>query len=150
MVFSPENPQGVQPLVFTQIASSMEPNQKTEPKNGHVTIGQLSVEGVGSPAQDLVLVIHGVSPQFCNYYNKKLGISVSGTFTDVTTLGDIGESSSSVGQDWGGCGTPAAFDGTHVFADESKNFNGRKTFCSPRAPTGVTPTLGIVYVLRAY
>jgi hypothetical protein len=150
MVFSPENPQGVVPVLFNKIASAEPLSTKTEPENGHVSIGQLAIDGVGSPAQDLVLIVNGVSPQFCNYYNETLGITLATPLDDDTTLGDIGESSNSVGSDWGGCATPAAFDGNDVFGEENTNFAGHKTFCSPRRPTGVLPTLGIVYVLRAY
>lgn len=150
MIFAPENPQGITPVIFNQIVSSTDLNIKTEPQNGHISVAQLAIEGVGSPAQDLVLILNGVSPQFCNFYNEKLGISVATPLTDITTLGDLGESANSVGSDWGGCGTAAAFDGNDLFGEESKNFEGRKTFCSPRRPAGITPTLGIVYVLRAY
>ncbi len=150
MVFSPENPQGILPVVFQQIASSGDLSAKVEPANGAVSVAQLAIDGVGTTEQELVLIVNGISPAFCNYYNDRLGITVAAPFTDETTLGDIGESgASSAGEHWGGCGTPAAFDGTDLFGDESKSFAGRKTFCSPRRPAGITPTLGIVYVLKA-
>ncbi len=150
MVFSPENPHGILPVNFDKFASSATLSVATEPRNGAVTVAQLAIEGVGSPAQDLVLIVNGVSPEFCNYYNQKLGITLPTPLTDITTIGDIGESGNSVGSNWGGCSTPAEFDGNDVFGEENTNFTGRKTFCSPRRPAGVTPTLGIVYVLRPY
>lgn len=151
MVFSPENPNGILPVKFTQAASSAPVSSPGEPVNGSVTVGQLAIEGVGSPAQDLVLIVHGVSAPFCNFYNEKLGINVATPYTDATTLNDIGEpAGSSTGTNWGGCGSDAAFDGSDTFGEDNKNFAGKKTFCSPRRPSGITPTLGVVHVLRPY
>lgn len=151
MVFSPENPHGIVPAKFDRLASPADLNAKAEPANGAITVAQLAIEEVGSSAQDLVLILHGVSPALCAHYNEKLGISIAVPLEDTTTMGDIGESSAgSSPANWGGCGDKAAFDSTNVFGDESKSFIGRKTFCAPLRTAGVVPTLGILYVLRAY
>lgn len=147
-VFSPENPQGLRPTIFNNITSTLAQTSPAKAKNGHLQLGQLIIEGVGSPKPEMVVTISGVSPSFCNYYNSKQGITT--TFTDTTQLEDIGESTgSSTPAGLGGCEIVTTFNTNKTIGDQYAPFKGRKTFCSPLEANTHAPTLKILYVLKA-
>lgn len=148
-VYSPENPEGVVPVIFDQIAEATPQSVAAEPRNGTITVRQLAIEGIGTSAQDLILLVNGVSGEFCNHFNKRLGLTT--TFTEASEITDIGETdSTSVSSAWGGCGSDAAYDGTNVFGEEATQFKGLKSFCAPLRLAPANGRLSIVYVLIAH
>ncbi len=141
-IFMPYNTSGLLPRIFSDVASTTDQSSATAPKNGHGQITQISIDGVGSSAPDLVFVIYGVTATFCNSYNNRLSIIT--TYSDTTTLTSIGESSPG--------SVPASFAGsfntTNTFATGATIFAGKKTFCAPALPDGNSPRLGIWQVLK--
>jgi hypothetical protein len=147
-MFSPENPQGIRPLILESITSSLQQTNAGRPKNGHLSVGQLIIEDVASPAPEMIVTVAGISPSFCNYYNSKQGITTN--FTNETILEDIGEGTmSSRPASLGGCGTSASFNTTNTIGDQYTFFKNKRTFCSPLDFLAFKPTLRIVYVLKA-
>jgi len=147
-VFAPDSPDGIQPIIFEQIASKTLQTSAGRPKNGHAQINQAIIEGVGSPAPDMVLQISGINPVFCNFYNSKQGITTN--FTDSSVFEDIGETlADSRQQALGGCATAAVFNATNIFGDQATQFAGKRTFCAPADYSAFRPTLRIWHVLRA-
>lgn len=147
MMFSPESPDGVRPRMFTEITMPNEETVALQSKNGTLLIGQLAVQGVGTSAPDLVIRINGVTPEFCNYYNSRQGITTN--LTNTSVLSDLGEVAvNSLGQNWGGCLGGADFDTTHVFGDQATQYAGKRTFCAPNNPSADNK-LSITSVIKA-
>jgi integrase/recombinase XerC len=146
-VFTPYNPSGMSPAIFETVKSETAQTDTTRPLNGHGVINQLAIHNVGSTAQDMVYIISGVSADFCNHYNSRQGLTT--TYTDATTLADIGEDESdSVPKALGGCSTGASFDQTNIFGDQATMFAGKRTFCAPKDLASKPGRLGIYCVVK--
>lgn len=132
-VFQPQNPEGIQPKIFPEVATNRPGTSSYRTKNGHGIILHAQIAGQGTSAEDLVYYIRGIDPDFCNFYNKKLGITTN--FTDATTFASIGENDATVSQYYDGCNQAGNSWGpaTALFGDEpdSRKFVGHKTFCAP-------------------
>lgn len=147
-VFSPYAGDGILPVVLSIIADTPEQTDTTRSKNGHGQVRQLSMDGVGSSAPDLLFEIKGVTPAFCNYYNAKQGITTN--YTSSTVMSDIGEDpNDSMVDNFGGCSSGASFNSTHVFGDNATDFSGKKSFCAPMDTDSYEHRLSIIHVLKA-
>lgn len=141
-IFMPYNPNGLKPMTFTGIATTPEQSNAALPKNGHGQVYQISIDGVGSSEPDLVFVIHGVQPAFCNFFNQKQGITT--TYSSATTLTLIGENSAnSRPEAFGG-----SFNSSNSFGTGATDFAGKKTFCAPSLADGEVNRLSIWHVIK--
>lgn len=141
-VFMPYNPNGLRPMIFSGLATTPEQSNVALPKNGHGQIYQIAIDGVGSTEPELVFVIHGVQPDFCNYFNQKQGVTT--TYSGSTTLTLIGENSTnSQPEAFGG-----SFNSTHDFGTGATAFAGKKTFCAPSLGDGESNRLSIWHVIK--
>lgn len=142
-VFLPYADNGLTPIVFQSASDTTVENTATLPKNGHSRISVISLEGVGSPAPDLVYIIHGVKPQICNLYNQRQGITT--TYDLNTSLTSIGEGSpSSVPDIFTG-----SFTTSKTFGSGATQFSGKKTFCAPSYEDTSNCRLAIWHVVKA-
>ena len=141
-IFTPYNTSGITPMVFNDAANKTDQTSSTLPKNGHGQVRQIILNGVGSTAPELVFIIHGVSADFCNSYNKQENITTN--YNSSTTLTSIGENSTS--------SVPAAFSGSfntsNSFGTGATIFSGKKTFCAPAYTDSATSRLAIWQTLK--
>ena len=141
-VFSPYSPTGLVPMPFPNAADAIIQTCKTCLRNGNGRSAEISLNGVGTAAPELIFLIQGISPSICNLYNQKQGITTA--YTTSTTLTSIGESS--------GSSVPAAFNGfttTNTFGFGATAFAGKKSFCAPSLGDSNVAKLGIWHVLLA-
>ncbi len=141
-IFTPYNPNGLRAMIFDNAADTTPQSSATLPKNGHGQVKQISINGVGSSAPDLVFIIHGIKADLCNYYNHQDGITT--TYDSSTTLTSIGES--------GTTSVPAPFTGafntSNDFGNGATAFTGKKTFCAPTYVDSANSRLAIWQILK--
>jgi len=141
-IFSPYAPDGIIPVVIREAASTDDQPAKTLPQNGHATVRQIRIDSVGSSAPELVFIIHAISPQICNLYNAKNGITTN--YNSTTTMVSISETSpGSVPENFSG-----SFNSTRSFGSGATIFKGKKTFCAPAYLDGLSNRLGIWKVVK--
>lgn len=142
-VFTPYADNGLTPIIFQSAADTTAQNTITDPKNGHSRVSVIDLNGVGSPAPDLVFIIHGIKPQICNLYNQRQGITT--TYNLTTTLTSIGETSPS--------SAPDIFNGSFTtsksFGYGATEFTGKKSFCAPSYADSSNSRLAIWHVVKA-
>lgn len=141
-IFSPYNPTGVIPVVYLNGVNATAQGNASLPQNGHGQVKQIIISGVGSPEPELVFLIHGVTPELCNSYNAKQGLTSS--YSDATTLTSMGEADTT--------SVPVAFTGsystTNEFGEEATEFAGKKSFCAPAFTDAQNNKLAIWQVLK--
>lgn len=141
-VFSPYGSEGLIPFIFQSAADTTPQSTATLPKNGHGQVGQIIIDGVGTPAPELIFVIYGVKPTICNLYNQRQGVTTN--YDLATTLTSIGETSPT--------SAPAAFTGAfntaNSFGAGATIFAGKKSFCAPAYADAEDSRLAIWHVLK--
>lgn len=141
-VFSPYGSEGLIPFIFQSASHTTPQSNAILPKNGHGQVGQIIIDGVGTPSPELVFVIHGIKPTICNLYNQRQGVTTNYDLT--TTLTSIGETSPS--------SAPAVFTGafntTNSFGTGATIFAGKKSFCAPAYADTEDSRLAIWHVLK--
>ena len=140
-VFSPYGSEGLIPFIFQAAANTTEQTTAILPKNGHGQVRQIIMNGIGTPAPELLFLIHGIKPTICNLYNLRQGITTN--YDSTTTLTSIGETATSI---------PANFTGSYNtvnnFGTGATNFAGKKSFCAPAYADIFGSRLAIWHVVK--
>lgn len=140
-VFAPYGTNGLLPMLFPTASDHTLQSSPSLPQNGHGTVAEIELKGVGTTAPDLIFLIHGIKPNICNLYNSKQGIGTD--YDHSTTLTSIGESPSN--------SVPVAFNGfttTNTFGYAASEFEGKKSFCAPAYDDAMDHRLAIWHVLK--
>jgi len=146
-VFSDYNSSGIAARTFENISSTIAQDTAGRPVNGSLAVGQIRVAGIGSTDPELVVIIRGVNPEFCNFYNAKQGVTTN--LTDTSQLEALGESTTtSVATSLNTCVTTTSFNTTNNIGNAYTAFKGKKTFCAPADWGAFAPTLAIWFVVK--
>ncbi len=129
-VFNDLNPEGTVPRVFGPDFVTPAAGIPGRVTPGHLGKRQFAINGIGTPASDLTFYIAYIRADVCNAINAKMGMTTN--FVETDTFPPGGEEGSSVGTNFGGCGTPAVWDTTSTpFGDQFTAVSGQQTFCIP-------------------
>ena len=139
-VFHPDGC-NISPTRFENLAQLPSGYPAAWTKPGHITIRQISIQGIGTSAPDLALNISSLNPLVCNEINRKMGISTDFTTTSTT----VEPTATSRPEPFGGCGGGGIFNTTNILGDEDTRFEGATAFCAPIE--SVAGTLHFYYII---